>query len=453
MSWRSSSAASSPASASTCTTRRGWRFPIWIAFLVGLGAPLQGALSARKLARASARSPSPASCSTATPDHLSPSRRSRRPRTAASGTVVFIYSGRAGSCSGLGARAQRVRTATRRTSSSASARSTTRSSTTAGSTRTTGHGFVDPLTGIVLWLGVAVVGLGLIGAGGRRGCAAHARRLRHPVALVRLRRQQGAELHAAAGDAAVRRVSRGRSAFAGRRIGGARSAYMRRADRRRFVVGGRRVWNVSASPGTSSQHGRKQGEPIGSTGRYLRRARQHPGAEVLHRARARTRRTTSGATGPGDRPPLAVQPTRTQTGPRSIRPGLQGASAAGAAIRAVHARVRSGSRWRRSSSTVIRADESATSRPTARASCSTFLRSARGSARRRRRPGTASRSSPFAHCSQAVRFPSSSACCVPRIVPMSVEAVVAELARRRPRRTPSRCGSCVLLFMTSRIAP
>ena len=138
-----------------------------------------------------------------------------------------------------------------------------------------GHGFVDPLTGIVLWLGVGVVGLGIITSPSRGpGRRTHARRVPRPVAVVRLRGEQGAQLHAPARDPSVRRLSSSsRPALARQPLAigpiraAARSTRVRRSSRRLERSVG---WDFI-------QQGRRQGDPIGSTGRYARAHENVPG--------------------------------------------------------------------------------------------------------------------------------------------------------------------------------
>ena len=119
---------------------------------------------------------------------------------------------------------------------------------------------------------------------GRRGRAPLLCRLPHPLAVVRVHRQQGAELHAAAGHAAFRRVSGHESVrwLAGRWRSVRGSAA---AARRRVLVA-----IVELEPRHRlglRRSGRRDGEPIGSrdgTSRPTTTSR----AEVLPRAPRRT---------------------------------------------------------------------------------------------------------------------------------------------------------------------
>ena len=113
-----------------------------------------------------------------------------------------------------------------------------------------GHGFVDPLTGILLWIGVALLGIRAIRRRADEGVLLALVRLPHPLAVVRVHHQQGAQLHAAPDHAALRRLSGHRSgSLAGRPLAFSPSRCSsadHRSPRRRSSAG---TW---PSPGTSS---------------------------------------------------------------------------------------------------------------------------------------------------------------------------------------------------------
>ena len=139
-----------------------------------------------------------------------------------------------------------------------------------------GHGFVDPLTGLLLWIGAGVVLVRLVHAARGAVGLAPARRFSHPLARAGLCRQQGAELSTSAHHAPVRRVSRsgggsscrGASAHAPR---GEPTGVGLARGRRTGRDYGRRRCRVEPcrSPGISSRSGGGRATTSGPTGRYI----------------------------------------------------------------------------------------------------------------------------------------------------------------------------------------
>ena len=134
-------------------------FPIWIVFLLGLGLLYRKRFSAQEAADRR-RDHDGGLRARGDADHLRASRRSRRPSTTAQGRRPLHLQGRARGAEDLGLRA---------TASSAGWVKNVKFGLGTFNNKVVdhswiypnyGHGFVDPLTGIVLWVGVALVGLG-----------------------------------------------------------------------------------------------------------------------------------------------------------------------------------------------------------------------------------------------------------------------------------------------------
>ena len=224
-----------------------------------------------------------------------------------------------------------------------------------------GHGFLDPLMGIVLWARRGDRRAGAHPPATRgRGRAAHAGRLpRRSGSSFAFARQQGAELHAAADHAAVRRISRGRGGPLGDEsvaLGAVRAA----AHRRRVRRGGRRaqrLGRLGLRPARARSRASRSGAPAGTSPRT-----QRPGAEVLRRVQRERCPTTSGATsGRGnDRLSLFID-RRHSSSRRSTRPRSRTSAPCRRSPSSCAAR--SGSRWRPSCRPSIRGDGSATSSP------------------------------------------------------------------------------------------
>ena len=147
-----------------------------------------------------------------------------------------------------------------------------------------GHGFVDPLTGIFLWVGLALVGIRLF----RRRGGSRASSSRCPASSSSGSRsrscQQGAELHAPADHAAVRRVPRHRrDPFAGRQVAGARLATQWATGTRGLVgvtIAALAAWNLAIA-WDFIQEGRKNGEAIGIDRPLHRVSRDIPGQKFF----------------------------------------------------------------------------------------------------------------------------------------------------------------------------
>ena len=275
-----------------------------------------------------------------------------------------------------------------------------------------GHGFVDPLTGILLWLGVGVVAVGLI-----------RRRREDEGALLMLigflvlwlsfafavnKAPNYTRLLVTLPFVAFFVVESLRWLVRPVAVDPIRRAGRSWARSSRHSSSG-----TSRSAGTSSSRAGASAIRSGAPAATRTHTRTSPGRSTSS-PRATRRPTTNGAIS-----------ARRSSGSRSSRPGsvLRRSTRSSSCSSPPRLRSRSscagrsGRPSRPSSPSAIRAGGSATSRPTACGSCSKFRR--RRLARHAPAPDRhCVRSSPFAHCSQAVRFPASSLCWVPRIVPM-----------------------------------
>ena len=232
-----------------------------------------------------------------------------------------------------------------------------------------GHGFVDPLTGILLWLGVGLVGARASSGGGARtrarcSCSAASSCSGSSFAFAR---QQGSELHAAADHASVRRVPRRRGRSLARR-----SLALVRFGPQLLVgafVAALVVWNVSIA------------WDYIQLGRRGRRSDRRAPAATCARTRTCRGRSSSLLTSNvdallrlGQRPPSRerISLFRPRSSRQVVDPHALAQFSAAPAVRAPHAQGGLAARLRPSSPTAIRAGGSATSRPTARGSCSKF---------------------------------------------------------------------------------
>ena len=187
-----------------------------------------------------------------------------------------------------------------------------------------GHGFVDPLTGILVWVGVGFVALGLILRRRRERAvaAAHAQQLHRAVARVRVPGQPGAQVPTTPDHPSVRRLPRHRGGAVRRASGGTAARPLRPAARSCF-----RAWRsrppfslrsapgTSRSPGTTSTEGaRKESRSAAPGGTSRRPARP---AVLPRRRRERAlsvllvgNRRSGGTTGSLGSPPRRSSPTR-----------------------------------------------------------------------------------------------------------------------------------------------
>ena len=232
------------------------------------------------------------------------------------------------------------------------------------------HGFVDPLTGILLWLGLGVVSVRLLRRRGDEGPYSQL------VSFVILWLSFAFVVNKAPNYTRLMVTL----PFVGYFVAeGVRWATRwRREIRHAPVVAGRLRLSPSSWSGISAS--RRDFIDSGSAterrsgARAVTSRRKRPRRDVLHRRRATRRRTTPSAAMQTAIDRLALfadSPHPSRSGGRPCRPESFTATPPFALFMTRTA----GTRSRRCSPTAIRAADCATSRPTARGSSSTFLRS------------------------------------------------------------------------------